>query len=446
MMPPRLLQSATAAGFACLLGIVAAGRPPGLDEALAAKVGGRHAEAESRLRDLAQIHPADREVRLQLGTVQGWLGRHEEALATFEAGLVAWPGDPELRLGRGRILAWMGRLDEAEAVFRGLEAENPGSREVRNMLGRVLAWKRRFDAADAVYAEILAQAPRDTDALVGRGDIQRMQGQLSAARALYEAALAVEPESADIAQRLEGIRRAGAWRLDVGLDFSGFDDPARPDWRGAYAALRRALGPRSGVGAQAEWAERYGARDTQYFLTVDHRFSDAWAATLRLGATPDAAFLARRQLDAGVVWQFREGSPRWPTTELLVDARVADYGPATARSAWIGIAQRLPQRLILTAKGLVSRNLNGRSTGGWQIRLAGEPRESWRWFVGYADSEESFTPSLFELSRDLRTRALFGGVQHDLNPLQSIRADALIERVESGATRRGIHVGFTQRF
>lgn len=441
-----LLRWGVTAGLAGALAVLAFGRPPGLDAALAEKVGGRYAEAERLLRSLAEEYPSDREVRFHLGTVQGWLERHSEALATFDEALVRWPGDPELRLARGRILAWMGRLDEAEEVFRRLDEDRPGSIEVRNMLGRVLAWKRRFDAADEVYAGILAQAPRDTDALIGRGDVQRAQGRLAEARAFYEAAAQVEPDSADIAGRLAGVRRAGAWRLDAGMDLSGFDDPNRPDWRGAYAALRRAVSPRTGVGGQVEWAERYGARDTQYFLTFDHRLSDTWSAALRLGATPSADFLARRQLDANVVWQFRPGTVPWPATELLADVRLADYGPATATSAWIGLAQRLPHRLTLTGKVLFARNLNRKSTGGWQVRLAGEPAEHWRWFLGFADSEESFNPSRFELSRELRTRATFGGVQYDLSPLFSIRLDALVERVDGGATRRGVHAGITRRF
>jgi YaiO family outer membrane protein len=445
-MRTLLLRWAAVAGLAGAAVALALGRPPGLDEALEAKGGGRHAEAETRLLALARDHPSDREVLLHLGIIQGWLGRPIDALATFDSALLRWPGDPELRLGRGRILAWMGRLDEAEEIFRQLDADAPGLLEVRNMLGRVLAWRRRFDAADEVNAGILAQDPRNTDALIGRGDIQRAQGRLAEARALYSAAAEVEPRSADIAARLAGVRLAGAWRLDAGLEFSSFDDPTRPDWRGAYAALRHAASPRTGVGGQVDRAERYGARDTQYFLTIDHRLNDAWSVALRLGATPSADFLARRQLDASTVWQFREGTVRWPATELVADVRLADHGTATAQSVWVGLAQRLPHRLTATCKGLLSRNLNRRSTGGWQLRLAGEPTEDWRWSIGFADSEESFSPSRFELSRELRTRGFFGGVQHDISPLFSIRVDALIERIEGGATRRGVHAGITRRF
>ncbi len=442
----RLACWTAALGLAVALATGTLARPPGLDEALQDKVAGRHAEAEARLRELAALHPADTEVLLHLGIVQGWLGRHADALATFDRALQLRPSDPELRLGRGRILAWMGRLETAEGEFRNLLAERADAVEVRNMLGRVLAWQRRFDAADEVYAGILSAAPRDTDALVGRGDLQRMQGRLDEARGFYERALAVEPDSADIAGRLAGIRRAGAWRLDAGLEFSGFDDDSRPDWRGAYLSLRRALNPRTGLGAQVEWADRYGARDTQYFATADYRASDTLALGLRAGFTSSADFLARRQLDANVSWQFRPGTSRWPSTSLVADARLADYGPDSARSAWIGLAQRLHGRLTLTARGLVARNLNGEATGGWQVRLAGEPREEWRWSVGYSDAEESFTPSRLDLSRDIRTRTVFGGVQHDLSLLHSVRIDGILERIERGPTRRGIHVGLTTRF
>lgn len=417
-----------------------------LDEALDAKRTGQHGRALAMLQELATQNPADAQILYHLGTVQGWLGRHDDALATFRRALALAPQDADIRVGYGRILAWTGKLTQAEAVFRQIAAEHPENLEALNMLGRVLAWQNQLQSADAVYASILETAPDNTDALIGRGDLHRTQQRYAEARGFYQRALAIEPDSADLKQRLASVRTATAWRLDLGWEYSSFSGNTRDDWHGWDAALRYALDHRTGIALGVEQAHRFARDDTQISLGADTRFTDDWSGYARLSITPEADFFARHTTAAGASWRARRGTGSLPATLLLADYRAATYSPGTAHSLGLGATQYLTGHIALTGKVLLSRNLNARWTDGWLLRLEGEPSERWRWNLGYADSSESLSSTLFDFLGNLRTRASFGGVTWEASPTLCVRLDFTHERTSGGLQRNAIHVGFTPRF
>ncbi|MBA3849453.1 MAG: hypothetical protein C0502_05585 [Opitutus sp.] len=426
--------------------VCAVARAATFDEALAAKRAGDHARAIELFRQLDAAQPGNPEVLFHLGTVQGWAGRHEEALATFGRAIALAPADTDIRLGYGRVLAWAGKLARAEAVFRAVLAEQPGNPDALNMLGRVLTWQRQLDAAATVFDHILATAPSNTDALIGQGDLERLQERFAEARSFYQRALELEPESGDIRQRLATVRGAGRWRLDAGYEISAFDGRTRQDWQGWDVALRYKLDRRSGVSGSYERARRFGQLDEQFTLGFDRRYTDRASAYARVSATPSATFFARRSLAAGGAWRARNASERGGATLLVADYRAAGFASGTVHSLWAGATQPLTSRYALTAKVLATRNLNDRWTGGWQLRLDGEPSDNWRWHAGYADSRESLSSTVFDFMRDLRTRTFFGGVSHAFSSTLGVRVDLTRESIDGVPDRRAIHVGLTTRF
>lgn len=419
---------------------------PTFDEALAAKRTGDHARAIALFEQLAAAEPGNAEVLFHLGTVQGWTGRYDDALATFERARTLAPRDTDIRLGYGRVLAWSGKHAHAEAIFRELLVEQPGNLEALNMLGRVLTWQRQFDAASEVFGKILTVAPSNSDALIGQGDIERFQERFAEARAFYTRGLAIEPDSADLQQRLASVRGAGRWRLDVGFEHSAFSGDARDDWQGWEAALRYTLDRRTGVSLGYERARRFNLTDQQYSLGADRRFTDRFNASARLSATPSADFFARRSFAVSGVWRARNASEQWGTTLLLADYRAADFGIGTAHSLWLGATQHVTARVAVTLKSLLTRNLNDDWTTGWQVRLDGEPDDDWRWSLGYADASESLSSTIFDFTRDLRTRTLFGSVYRNFTSTLGVRLDLTHESTEGLPTRNALHVGVTTRF
>lgn len=429
-----------------LLAATSAGAAPAFDEALAAKRRGDHARAIALFQELASAEPGNAEVLFHLGTVQGWAGRYDEALATFERALALAPRDADLRLGYGRVLAWSGRHARAQAVFREILAEHPGNLEALNMLGRVLTWQRELDAASTVFGNILRTAPSNTDALIGQGDIERFQERFDEARAYYERALALEPDSGDLRQRLASVRGAGRWRLDVGFEYSDFAGDARDVWQGWDAALRYTVDRRTGVSLGYERARRFNFTDAQYSLGADRRFTDRLSGSGRVSATPGADFLARRSLALSAVWRARAATERWGTTLLLADYRLADFDLGQAHSVWLGGTQYVTSRVSVTLKGLLTRNLNDDLTTGWQLRVDGEPSDTWRWSVGYADAHESLSSTVFDFTRDLRTRTLFASGYRAFSSTLGLRLDLTREWTESAPARHALHAGVTTRF
>lgn len=428
-------------------GCAVAGLATPADDAAEAKRSGDYPRALALYGQLIAQDPGNAGYYLQLGTVQGWSGRHREAIATLEKGLALAPGDTDLRLAQARAYAWAGELGHAEELARGLAAAQPGNREVANLLGRVLLWQRRFDAAEEVFAGILAQAPDDTDALIGAGDVQRYQEQNDAARPYYEHAARLDPRAPEIARRLAAVRGTGRWRLDLGAEGSTFTgNSPRSDWQGADLGLRYALDKRTGLALAAAWARRFDLTDNQVGLGVDHRFDENTAGYLRAAVTPAADFLAERLWETGGEWRVRPAGAGRLATSLLADYRAATYAPGTAHSLWLGVAQATNHRVTVTVKMLFSRNLNARWTQGWQARLDGEPDERWRWNLGYADSHESLSSTVYDFTRDLRTRAVFGGLYRELSPVLGVRLDLTHEWSPGQPARHALHAGLVTHF
>lgn len=415
-------------------------------EAFAAKQAGDYPRAIALYQELLAADPTNVAHLFQLGTVLGWAGRHDDALAVLDRGLALAPHDHDLRMARGRVLAWSGQLGRAETVFRDILAENPHDLDARNMLGRVQLWTRQFAASEETFDAILAVEATNTDALVGRGDVEKLQERPDAARPYYERALQTDPQSAEIQKRLQSVRRAGRWRLDAGVEMSWFPGKAREDWAGWNAVLRYARDKRTGVSLGVEQARRFGLTDWQYSLGADRRFSDDLSGYARLSATPEADFFARHMLAFGGTWRARAGNARLPATLLLADYRTGTYGPGTAHTLWLGVTQYTTRRVAITLRALVSRNLNDRWTSGGQLRFDGEPADHWRWHLGYADGKESLSSTVFDFTRELRTRAVFAGLSCDFSPTFGLRLDATREWTAGLPDRHALHVGFTTRF
>ncbi len=432
-------------GLACLLAVPVPAVTTG--EAYAAKQGGDYPRAIQLYGQLVQQEPANPAHYFQLGTVLGWAGRYDEALRLLERGLELAPDDADLRLACARVLAWSGQLARAETMIRSLLAARPANREARNMLGRVLLWQRRFDAADEVFQDILAVKPDDTDALVGCGDVQKFQERYDAARPYYERAQRIEPASQDIRQRVASVRRASRWRLDLGWEHSSFaGGSANRDWQGWDAALRYALDRKTGLALATAWADRYDLTDRQYTLGIDRRFTDNLFGYARGSVTPAADFFARRALALGGEWRVRTGTEALPPTVLLADYRASGYAPGTAHSLALGVTQYSTHRVAITAKYLISRNLNGHWTEGWQLRLDGEPSDRWRWDLGYSDSKESLSATLIDYTRELRNRAVFAGLFREFSPVFGVRLDFSHEWSPGSPARHTLHVGLVTRF
>lgn len=416
------------------------------EEALAAKKAGDHARAIALFGELVAAAPHDTGLLHHLGTVQGWAGRYDEAIATYERALALAPADVELRLGHARVLAWSGRLGPAQAIADAVAAEHPRNLDALILQGRIHAWRRNFTAADNIYRSALRVAPQNVDALVGLGDISRWQEDFDEARDYYRQALQIDPDSAELAAKLRSVRQPGRWRLDAGGERSWFAGGTRADWSGWDVALRYAWSKRTGLSGGLEHARRFGFTDRQLSFGADHRFDDRRSGYVRVSATPSADFYADHMLALGGVWKVHPGDERRAPTLLHADYRAATYDPGTAHSLWVGATQHFGGRMAATLRVLASRNLNDRWTGGWMARLERESSDTFRWHLGWSDTYESLSSTVFDFTRKVRTRAVFAGFYREFSPAFGLRLDAVHEWSASGPDRNSLHAGVVTRF
>lgn len=447
--PLRSRFEQLASALAVVIGALIFAGPARADtfaDALAAKRAGNYPQAIVLLEATVAREPVNVDALFQLATVLGWSGRYAESIGMFERALALSPRDDDLRLGYARVLAWSGRHGDATRVLQTVLADQPHHVEATLTLGRVQTWRRDFASAEATYREMLARDSNQPDALIGLGDLRRAQERYPEARAYYRQAEQIAPTAPELEGKLASLRGLGHWRLDAGVEFSTFAGDTRSDWRGAYAVLRHAFDRRTGLSLGAEWADRFDREDNQYSLALDHRLNDRLWGYARLSATPDADFFARRTAAAGGEYALRLDEARRPATRLLADARFATYGDRTAQTAWLGIAQPLPQHLTLTVKGVTTRNLSREWTLGWLLRLDYEPHDNFRWYAGYADARESLETTIVDLTHELRTRAVFVGVYYGFTPSLGARLDLAHEWTRTTPDRNGCHAGLVTRF
>ncbi len=74
-------------------------------------------EAARTYKHYLALHPANRQVWLDLTQCYGELQQWDEALKTVDALLGRYPGDPAGRYNKGAILANMNRFDEARTIW-----------------------------------------------------------------------------------------------------------------------------------------------------------------------------------------------------------------------------------------------------------------------------------------------------------------------------------------
>lgn len=193
---------------------------------------GRYAEALGRLRALAEAHPRQMRVHLELGqTLALWGGAPAEALPWYERALELAPGHASAQLYRALALARLGRHVEAVAGFDAV-----GEGELRKAL--VPAMRRaeslealgRFADAEPGWTRALAE-DADNPWLLHRRALARARlGRLAEAVEDLTRALAASGEDPVDAELL---RDRGLVRARLGDDAG-----ARADFEAGRAALR----------------------------------------------------------------------------------------------------------------------------------------------------------------------------------------------------------------
>jgi tetratricopeptide (TPR) repeat protein len=217
--------------------------PPELSEQLRdvdrLRRGGRYEQALAQLRQLAEAHPQQLRVLLELALTLGIWGRAPaEALHWYDRVLELAPGHLSTQFHRALALARLGRHEEAVAAFTGAEAA--GYRKtlvIAMMRAESLQALGRFSEAERDWTRALSDESSNPWLLQQRATVRTRLGRLEEAiQDLTDALAAQEREGEELDPEL--LRDRGRLRARLG-DTAG----ARADFEAGLAALREGHPP-----------------------------------------------------------------------------------------------------------------------------------------------------------------------------------------------------------
>lgn len=192
---------------------------------------GRYEQALEQVRRLAEAHPTQLRVLLEVGlTLAIWGRAPEEALPWFDRVLDMAPGHLTTRLHRALTLARLGRHAEAVEDFN--TVESVGHRKLVILYAKRAESLRalgRHAEAERDWTRSLEEDPGNAWLLHQRAQARAEQGRLEEAIQDLTDALASEPESVDP----EVLRDRGVLRARLG-DSAG----AHADFEAGIAAFR----------------------------------------------------------------------------------------------------------------------------------------------------------------------------------------------------------------
>lgn len=199
--------------------------------------GRRYAEAETAFRQLAEIHPNDPNIHVNLAAALAHLERNQEALTELDRALELDPTHATAYFNRGLLLERLGQPEPAAEQYRKAVRYDPGHTRARASLERLtgtgLVWApeteaevkahalavqageaaRRgdFEGAVRLLDEAQELAPDMPMVYDYRANVAYLMGDIDTAIDALERALELEPENAKARKNLDALvaRRDG---------------------------------------------------------------------------------------------------------------------------------------------------------------------------------------------------------------------------------------------
>lgn len=392
---------------------------PGYDEAVAARLDGRHAEAVRLFEPLSKEYPQNADIWLMLGLSYTAVGRLDEARDALAQARTLAPDyqdvidaqnrlsnmtDPRSPEARIRAAREAGRHDEALQLLEPMSREQPENADVWLLLGLTYTALGRLDEADAALAQAQTLAPDYQD--------------VTAARA-----------------RLVQMRRGGPpkWRIDAVGGYSSLTSGLEP-WRLASLHVTRKL-ENTWLTVGAEHSDRFGQSDLYIEGLAAHDFS-GWTGYAAVGGTPDADHRAEVAVRGGAMlsptsadgWNWRPG----------VDVSWARYSVGDVSSIQPGLTLE-NRRLSLRARWIATWDEFDDFRSGYALDGWWQVADRWRLMASWADAAESSEGTTID------TQAVSLGVAVDINDATAIRLD-VVHEARDAYDRDTVALGLTRRF
>jgi YaiO family outer membrane protein len=305
----------------------------------------------------------------------------------------------------------------------------PNDVDARLKLGLVLAAARQWTLAEQEFRQVIARAPTYWDAHIALARIAYWRGDLDEAERRLVPVQAVAPEPAEAVALREQIAAArrdipGRWRLDLSSSHSELSRGLEP-WREVNASLSRPLsGKQNYLVGTVHAAERFARTDVYLESLYSHAFGTGGDAYLAIGGTPDADFLPRAQVRAGVTAPLNDRG-------LSGGAHLALAKFSTEESTSLrGVLRQslLDDRFAVSGSLVHVLTDSGRSLSGYEVQGEAALSSRARLTLGYSDAPESSDGTA------VAVKAVSAGLRYDLTRGRAIRVSYIHE--DRGAYKR----------
>lgn len=422
--------------------------------AVAARLAGQPAAAAEILGRLAQEHPDDADVQVQLGFAQLALGALDAARLAFEQALRLAPDYADARLGLALVAMRRGEPAEAAREARAVLASRPDA-EAEAVLRQAEA------ALSQEQQEALIPTPRERPSRPGKAEPSRPRSAPARPAEARSAATTVRAVRKQAATKKaappappagpaadagtqpppasEPAAKPPAWRLDLDGSLSRLTR-GMADWHEGIVRIGYALRPGTVLSAAAELSRRFGRSDLYLEGRIDHRVDEALYLYAYAGGTPQADFRPIFTYGAGAAWRMADGAGTIGPSFATVDLSDALYRQDRVVKVSPGLVQYLfDGRLWATARWLNVFDESGWAVG-YSLRADVRLGERLVLFSGVSQAPESADGVRIDV------RSFTAGGTLTLGERSTLRFSYAFEDRDRGYDRSVYAVGIGVRF
>ena len=187
-------------------------RNAGLQYATLLRMTGKDVQALAVMRQVAILHPNDREVLAAYGKAQAGAGELEQALGTIARAQTPDRPDWRLKSAEGAILDQLGRAEEARAAYRAALDIKPNEPSVLSNLGMSYLLTRDLKTAETYMRSAVNQPGADSRARQNLALVVGLQGRFQEAENIARQELTPEQAEANMTYLKAMLAQDSNWK------------------------------------------------------------------------------------------------------------------------------------------------------------------------------------------------------------------------------------------
>jgi Flp pilus assembly protein TadD len=187
-------------------------RTAGLQYATVLRMTGKSTQALAVMRQVAILHPNDRDVLAAYGKAQAGAGELEQALGTIARAQTPDRPDWKLKSAEGAILDQLGRAEQARAAYREALDIKPNEPSVLSNLGMSYLLTRDLKTAETYLRSAISQPGADSRVRQNLALVVGLQGRFQEAEVIARQELTAEQADANMSYLKAMLAQDNNWQ------------------------------------------------------------------------------------------------------------------------------------------------------------------------------------------------------------------------------------------